>query len=216
MLTKGVIRSINRSGNRCMVELPLFQTPSDPNPVILEALISITPGTFNNLFVNDVVFVSFEENALEKPIILGKLFRGTTIENNTNGGAVVADTLRVNSGATLPATTTFEFSPINQHEYRDLSTPKKIADYIKWIETNYKSLLKQEDEHFKCFKSWAQWQLSPENIVIDDGDLDSGYHINQNPRYIEENSECTICGDKCIKNKIRSYLNLDLNESYQD
>ena len=77
MITKGLIRSINRAGNRCVVRLPLFETASSTTPVEIEALISITPGMYNNLFVNDVVFVAFEENALEKPIVVGKLYTGS-------------------------------------------------------------------------------------------------------------------------------------------
>lgn len=216
MLTKGIIRSINRRGNRCMVELPLFQTPSEPNPVVLEALVNITPGMFNNLFINDVVFVSFEENALEKPVILGKLFKGTADENATNGGAVIADTLRVGSEAVIPSTTSFEFSQDLQHEYRHLSSPKKVADYIKWLETNNRNLLSQAEDHFQCFKSWVQWQMAPENIIIDDGDLDTGHNINENPHYFMENNQCNICGDRCTKNKVRSYVNLDLNKTFKN
>ena len=67
MVTKGIIRSINRAGNRCIVRMPLFETASSTVPIEVEALVSITPGMFNNLFVNDVVFIAFEENALEKP-----------------------------------------------------------------------------------------------------------------------------------------------------
>ena len=215
MLTKGIIRSINRSGNRCVVELPLFQTASDPNPVELEATINITPGLFNNLFINDIVFVSFEENALEKPVVIGKLFKGTNNENATSGGAAILDTLRVNSTATLPSTTLFDFSPVLQPEYRDLSTPKKLADYIKWLELSLKNLLSQSDNNFRCFKNWTQWQLSPENVAIDDGDLDSGYHVTESQKY-QEGLECTICGDKCTKSKNRTYSKLNISKTYPD
>jgi hypothetical protein len=214
LLTKGIVKSINRNGNRCIVELPLFQTASDPTPVELEATINITPGLFNNLFINDVVFVAFEENALEQPVVLGKLFKGTASENKTNGGAAILDTLRVNSSATLPASTIFDFSTPNLSEYKDLSTPKKIADYIKWLEAVTKNLLSQSDEHFRCFKNWTQWQLNSENVEIDDGDLDTGYHIAENLQYQSENTVCNICGDKCTKNKIRTYLKSDLDKTY--
>jgi hypothetical protein len=216
LLTKGIVKSINRNGNRCIVELPLFQTASDPNPVELEATINITPGLFNNLFINDIVFVSFEENALEKPVVLGKLFRGTTNENTTNGGAAILDTLRVNSAATLPATTIFDFPQALQQEYEDLSTPKKMADYIKWLEAATKNMLSQSDSHFRCFKNWVQWQLNSENVEIDDGDLDTGYHIVENLQYQAENSECNICGDRCTKDGTRTYTKLDLSKTYPD
>ena len=216
MLTKGIVKSINRTGNRCIVELPLFQTASDQSPVELEATINITPGLFNNLFVNDIVFVSFEENALEKPVVLGKLFKGTANENTTNGGAAILNTLNVRSAATLPSTTIFDFPQTIQHEYKDLSTPKKLADYIKWLEFNLKNLLNQSDSNFRCFKNWAQWRLSSENVEIDDGDLDSGYHVVENRITNAENSECTVCGDKCTKNKDRTYIKLNTSKTYPD
>ena len=84
MITKAIIQSINAAGNRCVVQMPIFQTAANPNPVTAEALINITPGLFNNLAVGDVVFIAFEENAIEKPIIIGKLFRGYDIESIKN------------------------------------------------------------------------------------------------------------------------------------
>jgi hypothetical protein len=112
LVTKAIIQSINRAGNRCIVRMPLFESASGSAIVEAEALTGITPGFFNNLFVGDVVFVAFEENALEKPIIIGKLYRGAFNENDTPGGAGILDTLRVNSAATIPASTLYNFPKI--------------------------------------------------------------------------------------------------------
>ena len=118
--------------------MPLFETASSSVPVEVEALVSITPGMFNNLFINDVVFIAFEENALEKPIIIGKLYTGNLNENETQGGAGILDTVTVRSTASLPAaTTTFVFQGDLSAEYKNLNTPKKLADYIRWIEVRY-------------------------------------------------------------------------------
>ena len=217
MVTKGQIKSINRAGNRCVVRLPLFETASSTTPVEIEALVSITPGLFNNLFVNDVVFVAFEENALEKPIIIGKLYTGATKENNTKGGAGIFDTLTVRSSGSIPAaTTTFVFQGDTKGEYKDLKTPKKMADYIKWLEKYFKKLFGQLDDNFKCFKNWTQWQLKPENVEIDDGDLDTGYHIAEPLLYQEECGDCKLCGNNCTKDKTRRYLKLDTTKKYPD
>ena len=115
LVTKAIISSIKRAGNRCIVRMPLFESASSSAPVEAEALVSITPGLFNNLFVNDIVFVAFEENALEKPIIIGKLFKGTTNENLTNGGAGILDTLKVRTAATIPSSTLFVFPDAVKH-----------------------------------------------------------------------------------------------------
>jgi hypothetical protein len=215
VVTKGIITSINRAGNRCIVRLPLFETASSTAPVEIEALVSITPGLFNNLFVKDVVFVAFEENALEKPIIIGKLYTGATRESNTAGGAGVFDTLNVRSSANLPAASTnFIFKGDNRGEYNNLKTPKKMADYIKWLEKLFKNMFSQVDADFRCFKNWAQYQLRPENNEIDDGDIDTGYHIADTSKYQSENGECKICGSNCTKNKTRRYTRLDTTKTY--
>lgn len=214
MVTKAIIRSINGAGNRCIVRMPLFETASSSAPVEAEALVSITPGLFNNLVVGDVVFIAFEENALEKPIIIGKLFKGTNNENTVRGGAGILDTLKVRTAATIPSSTLYEFPPNLKNEYKDLKTPKKVADYIKWLEKLTKKLVSQLDEHFRCFKNWTQWQLQPENVEIDDGDLDNRYHIAEPLQYQTEGSECQICGNNCTKNKTRKYLKVDKDKTY--
>ena len=218
MVTKGIIRSINKEGNRCIVWMPLFDTASSAKTEA-EALVSITPGLFGNLFTGDVVFVAFEENALEKPIIIGKLFRTKAIENKTPGGMGIFDTLKVTSAVAIPAASIFVYPKNEEQNYKDFTTPKKIADYIKWLEKFVKLLFKQLEEHFKCFKNWVQWQLKPENVEIDDGDLDAkesekGKNFPEPFLYQYENSECRICGSKCTKNKFRRYLSLDTDKEY--
>jgi hypothetical protein len=217
MVTKGQIKSINRASNRCVVRLPLFETASSSVPVEIEALISITPGMFNNLFINDIVFVAFEENALEKPIVIGKLYTGAQKENSTPGGAGILDSLTVRTSGSVPAaTTTFVFDGDTKNEYKDLKTPKKMADYIKWLEAYFKKLFNQIDTNFRCFKNWAQWQLQPENVEIDDGDLDTGYHVAEPFLCQEEGGNCDLCGSKCTKNKTRLYLKLETTKKYPE
>lgn len=215
MVTKAIIKTINGHGNRCIVRMPLFETASSTSPVEAEALVSITPGMFNNLEVGDVVFVAFEENALEKPIIIGKLLKGNAVENDIRGGAGILDTLRVRSAATIPCTTLYEFPAQNRNEYKDLKTPKKVADYIKWLEALTKKFVSQLDANFRCFKNWTQWQLRPENVEIDDGDLDISTACSVPLQYQVEGGACAICSDtNCKKNKIRSYVKPDVDKVY--
>ena len=180
----------------------------------IEALVGITPGLFNNLFVNDVVFVAFEENALEKPIIIGKLYKGAQKEATTRGGAGVFDTINVRTSGNIPADTNFIFKSNTKGAYTNLNTPKKVADYIKWLEALSKKFFTQLDDDFRCFKNWAQYQLKPENIEVDDGDLDTGYHITDSACYQTEGKDCKICGSTCTKNKIRRYTKLDTSKKY--
>jgi hypothetical protein len=216
LITKAIIKSINAAGNRCIVRMPLFETAANPNPVEAEALVNIAPGLFNSLAVGDVVFVAFEENAIDKPIIIGKLFRGADIERAIRGGAGVFDALKVNSTATLPASTAYAFPAAIQNNYVDLNTPKKTADYIKWLENLTKKLAAQLDDNFKCFKNWTQWQLQPENVEIDDGDLDELTELPEPCQYQKEGSECKICDKACTKNKKRSYSKLAIDKKYPE
>ena len=214
MVTKAVIKSINKAGNRCVVRMPLFETASSSAPVQMEALVNISPGVYNNLFVGDVVFVAFEENALEKPIVIGKLFTGSSNEGNTKGGAGIFDTLKVRTSATIPSSTQFDFPVATKNEYNDLKTPKSMADYIKWLEKTCKALLRQLDDHFRCFKNWTQWQFRPENVEVDDGDIDTGYHITEAYKCQNEGEACDICGKNCTKNKTRDYIKLPIDKTY--
>ena len=216
MVTKAIVKSINAAANRCIVRMPLFETAANPNPVEAEALINITPGLFNNLVVGDIVYVAFEENAIEKPIIIGKLFRGVDIEGAIRGGAGVFDTVKVHSNASLPASTLFVFPELTQNNYKDLNTPKKLADYLKWLEAFVKTLVAQLEDHVKCFKNWTQWQLRAENVEVDDGDLDLAQSISEPDKYQNEGDTCNICGKACTKKNKRSYLDLLIDKKYPD
>lgn len=216
MITKAIIQAVNAAGNRCTVRMPLFETAANPNPVEAEALINITPGLFNNLEVGDIVFIAFEESAIEKPIVIGKLFRGVDIEDNIRGGASVLDTLKVRSSAIIPSSTVYEFPSAIQNNYKNLNTPKKTADYIKWLERFIKGLITQLEDHFTCFKNWTQWQLRAENVEVDDGDLDENTAATEPFLYQNEGSNCELCGKSCTKNKKRTYLTLATNKSYSD
>lgn len=214
MITKAIVQSINSTGDRCIVRMPLFETASSSTPVEAEALVNIAPGVFNNLAVGDIVFIAFEENAMERPIILGKLFRGADCEGSIRGGGGIFNTLKVNSDATLPASTLFTFPSTRQREYKDFKTPKKTADYIKWLEKLLKKTTTQLEDHFRCFKNWTQWQLRPENVEIDDGDLDENAAIAEPFKYQEEGLDCNICGSECTKDKTRCYLKIATDKNY--
>jgi hypothetical protein len=120
--------------------MPLFETSASAAPVEAEALVNIAPGVFNNLAVGDIVLIGFEENAVEKPIILGKLFRGANIESAVQGGGGIFNTIKVQSEATLPASTSFTFPKASKNDYKDLKTPKQMADYIKSLESRITTL----------------------------------------------------------------------------
>lgn len=140
MITKAIITSMNRTGTRCAVRMPLFETAGNKRAVVADAIVNITPGVYNGLKVNDVVLVAFEENALEKPVIIGKLFTGAA-EDGEKGGAAF-NSLKVTKDATLPAATKFSFTSNSStsHGYDDLNTYKKLADKVKELESTVAEL----------------------------------------------------------------------------
>lgn len=107
MITKGVIESIDFLSNTCTVRLPVFEGTSGV-PVVLPATFSIVPGLYNVYKPGDIVFTGFENNALNKPIVLGKLFVDGNSES-TADGSLACGTLTAKQ-ATLPLGTKLDYS----------------------------------------------------------------------------------------------------------
>jgi hypothetical protein len=110
MIVKGILKTINYNDNTCVVRLPLFEAAGANEEVVLPAIISIQPGIFNGYKVDDVVLVSFENNNLNHPIVLGKLYLGAATENKDARGSLNVTNLNVTSTATLPITTKLAFT----------------------------------------------------------------------------------------------------------
>jgi len=54
MVTKGIIKTLDLTGNTCTVRLPLFETAGNDH-IIGTATISNTPGSYNGYKEGDVV-----------------------------------------------------------------------------------------------------------------------------------------------------------------
>ena len=80
MIVKGLIKTINFSDNSCTVRLPIFETAASQGEVILKAVMLTQPGLYNGYSEGDIVFVDFENDKLNQPIILGKLYLGAAKE----------------------------------------------------------------------------------------------------------------------------------------
>lgn len=210
MITKGIITSINRNKNKCAVRMPLFESASSTGPVIINALISNPPGVYNGYFKDDIVFVSFEENSLEKPIVIGKLYRGPSFEKDTPGGMGVYNSINVRDTTIVQAATTHfiftdkekkELAGRNAKNYPHMYTPKKMAYYILDTENDLRRLITELREDFTCFKRWTEWKFKPWNIHVDDGDLGD---LDYTKKYEKEadldcrklTKKCEICKSK--------------------
>ena len=133
MLTKAIIQNIDYTKNMCRVRIPLFENASrNVNMIEADAQINIVPGIYNSYKTGDVVFIGFEENKMELPVILGKLFVSAATEANSYRGNVSGNSLAITDNAQLPYSTVFNYSNITQNDklYKELDTPKKLADSI--------------------------------------------------------------------------------------
>jgi hypothetical protein len=133
MLTKAIIQSIDYTKNMCRVRIPLFENASrNVNMIEADAQINIVPGIYNSFKTGDVVFIGFEENKMELPVILGKLFVSASTEASSYRGNVSGNSLAITDTAQLPYSTVFNYDKIAQNStlYKDLNTPKKLADSI--------------------------------------------------------------------------------------
>jgi hypothetical protein len=133
VLTKAIIQSIDYTKNVCRVRIPLFENASrNVNMIEADAQINIVPGIYNSYKTGDVVFIGFEENKMELPVILGKLFVSASAEAGSYRGNVSGNSLAITDTAQLPHSTLFDFSKVAQNNklYTNLNTPKKLADGI--------------------------------------------------------------------------------------
>lgn len=149
MLTKAIIQSIDYTKNMCRVRIPLFENASrNVNIIEADAQFNIVPGIYNSYKTGDIVFIGFEENRMELPVILGKLFVAASAEAESYRGNVSGNSLAITDTAQLPYSTVFNYDKISQNGllYKDLNTPKKLADSILNLQRsqaqNYQTIIK--------------------------------------------------------------------------
>lgn len=74
MVFKAIIKEVPKIGeNRFLVRIPPLED-NTTKEFVLSALLCGQPGEYAGYEVGDVVFVEFEENKMDTPIILGKLY----------------------------------------------------------------------------------------------------------------------------------------------
>ena len=109
MLVKGTIIQIDYL-NECpkaLAHIDVFDSPNK-EPINLWCNISYPPGMSDSYKVNDLVYISFLENEIGKPVIIGRLYsslesnKGTEVPN----GYMNLQNLDVGGRATLPLDTT--------------------------------------------------------------------------------------------------------------
>lgn len=112
MITEAEIISIDYTSNNCTVRIPLFEHAGFSGITSIRAFFAIQPGVYNGYKVGDLVFVSFERNKPDLPIILGKIYRGASVEATLSGGTIIASDLIAKNTVKLPLDTTIDSTDV--------------------------------------------------------------------------------------------------------
>lgn len=132
MITLGVIEALDNKNNFCTVRLPTFEGAGNKVPVSVSATQMLPPGIGAGYEVGDVVFVSFVDNTLGRPVVLGQLYKGPgkgtkvdKIGSSSDVSLGIAKTMTCEElvakfKATIPQTTTFEGAGANYNSPADL------------------------------------------------------------------------------------------------
>ena len=123
MIQKGIIKEVQYAENRIIVRIPLYETAGG-NEALFSCVIANQPGIINGYTEGDVVFVDFENDDLDHPLIIASLYRGSKYTTAKSG--FTGDSIDVNGSA--------RFSPdfqVGEITYRDLLSLKKYLNLVE-------------------------------------------------------------------------------------
>lgn len=129
MITKAYIISKEQNSNKYNVRIPFFEKPginsenSNLSRTHFSATLAHEPTIFDTYNIGDCVFVGFENNELNRPVIIGKLY--TKNDTSATSGLIETKVLTAVDKATLPADTTID--GINWQQVQQLFAE---VDYI--------------------------------------------------------------------------------------
>lgn len=177
MIVKGIIKSIDVQGNTCVVRMPSFETAGN-DEIIATATVSNSPGSYNGYKVDDVVWVAFENDQLECPVIIGKLYLGIEAERADPRGTLNVVDSKISRTAEIPFDTKLG---------RNLEPgmPKTLAP-------------------FNSLNSIAN-NLSAAEVNIAQNDRDYGNRFRQTFEAIDGNKTLIDQTNEYIKNEVQSY-----------
>jgi hypothetical protein len=153
MITLGEITDMRANTNLCQVRVPIFEAAGGAQ-FKMWATMMLPPGIHGGYEVNDVVFLTFADNSLNRPVVLGQLYRGnlgTSIDSLGVAGDQLdratafscTDLEATGTNVTLPTTATFKVYN-GTVASGDTKTFQALWDEVKTLQTNYNNLL---DEH---------------------------------------------------------------------
>ena len=123
MIFKAIIKELPKNDNKYLVRIPPLED-NTTREMILPALLCNQPGEYSGYKVGDVVFVEFENNKLNVPIILGRLYTG--VEEEHRGffkvdRLEIADGVELNEGSTIGGYSVEDFFGLYQRAENTLS-----------------------------------------------------------------------------------------------
>lgn len=142
MITRAIIEEkINEYEYR--VRIPIFDRAANTSlstatKDLCIAVASLPKGVYNSLQKDDVVFVGFENNEVDSPIILGQLYREALRDLNTQP-TVSFDNLEVNNQVVLP--TNINIGELNYGELFNLkNSTENIQDQLNSLKEKINNL----------------------------------------------------------------------------
>lgn len=136
MVTEGIIMSIDYASNKCTIRIPIFETASSTSKVIMEGRIAIQPGIYNGYMINDTVWVTFVDNELNRPLVIGKIYQGPLVEQQSKGNAIIASSLKLTGNNLEISKDTTLLNTDTQY-----NTIEKLIQKIRELEVTKNSLL---------------------------------------------------------------------------
>lgn len=114
MITKAIVKAVpGTDNNKYTVYIPLFRNANDSEvDATFDATLCFFNGVFYSISIDDVVYVAFEDNYYEKPVIIGKLYTGNEDKNNVPT-QITAKTIKVLDKAQFPSNTTISDKTLN-------------------------------------------------------------------------------------------------------
>jgi hypothetical protein len=161
MVTLAEILQMRSETNLCKIRIPLFEAAGNKSKVEMWATMMLPPGIHSGYEVGDVVFVTFTDNNLGRPTVLGLLYRGAASGTNAIDSLGYKDKsllnkatkfscgdLTADGAVKLPFATTFE----SQNQAIGKKTFGELYDYTKSLQQEITKLRSDTEAYIQSLQ----------------------------------------------------------------
>ena len=204
MIQYGIIKELKPEENSAIVRIPMYET-SQGEEALFDCVLTITPGIINGYKEGDIVTVAFENNQLDLPVIINKLYTGVAKEQESETSAFL-DNLYVEGSTELS-----ENFKVGEVTYKDLlSLKKKLNIDENNVDTTQENLDKEINRAIKAEETLQEnLDSETERAIIAEAILDD--RINQLAGETEESLaneiERAIISETILLEKIEELTN---------